>query len=101
MKVCYGPERPTEFKTEPNLSQKFYVFKREKELNQEELQKLFDRQEEFQKLLDLFRGSMSLFDRKPRLPTTEGSMPSSPCTSTLSVRTIKRKGLRRSRSERF
>ncbi len=28
LKVCYGPERPTEFKTKPDSSQKMYVFKR-------------------------------------------------------------------------
>jgi RNA polymerase sigma factor (sigma-70 family) len=30
LKVCYGPGRPTEFKTKPDSHQKLYVFKREK-----------------------------------------------------------------------
>jgi RNA polymerase sigma factor (sigma-70 family) len=30
LKVCYGPERPTEFKTKPYSYQKLYVFQREK-----------------------------------------------------------------------
>jgi uncharacterized protein (TIGR03067 family) len=30
LKVCYGPERPTEFKTKPDSSQRLYVFEREK-----------------------------------------------------------------------
>jgi hypothetical protein len=30
LKVCYGSERPAEFKTKPDSSQKLYVFKREK-----------------------------------------------------------------------
>jgi uncharacterized protein (TIGR03067 family) len=30
LKVCYGPERPTEFKTKPYSYQKLYVFEREK-----------------------------------------------------------------------
>jgi uncharacterized protein (TIGR03067 family) len=31
LKVCYGAERPTEFKTKPDSDQKLYIFKREKE----------------------------------------------------------------------
>jgi RNA polymerase sigma factor (sigma-70 family) len=30
LKVCYGPERPAQFKTAPNSSQKLYVFERRK-----------------------------------------------------------------------
>jgi uncharacterized protein (TIGR03067 family) len=29
LKVCYGPERPTAFKTKPDSSRRLYVFKRE------------------------------------------------------------------------
>jgi uncharacterized protein (TIGR03067 family) len=30
LKVCYGPQRPAQFKTKPGSSQKLYVFEREK-----------------------------------------------------------------------
>jgi hypothetical protein len=30
LKVCYGPRRPTQFKTKPDSSQRLYVFEREK-----------------------------------------------------------------------
>ena len=30
LKICYGPERPTEFKTKPDSFQRLFLFKREK-----------------------------------------------------------------------
>jgi RNA polymerase sigma factor (sigma-70 family) len=39
LKVCYGPRRPTEFKTKPGSSEKLYVFEREKPKKQPLLQR--------------------------------------------------------------
>jgi RNA polymerase sigma factor (sigma-70 family) len=41
--ICYGPERPTEFKTKPNSYQKLYVFKREKSRQDKREQKSDER----------------------------------------------------------